>query len=655
MKDKRNNLGRSYILGAIILFCFLIHFLVHLANTITIQGFPLGFYLAAQLAPLLLAIITIWHIVSSCKSSTATEANCHSNQSAFSSGGGIASTLMSGAILIGIIGASAALGYDGLVFPLGLIGGLALAAFFLPVLEEKQATESHARHQNPFINFVASRFSSVPVTLLAIAVTCICLFLLVMAEITALEFLTSWLALPFEKLVRLGALVACIGVLAFFLPRSWIAFGQTCALILLLAGLTITSGFVASKLYGAPVPQMSYGHAISEITNLQQVMIENGRADPGAITPFVRPNTQFDPFNFYAIITCILLGVAALVQFCQQPPVKRASSWSGRSCLWGIIIALSVAITAPAVAAFTKVEIYRAISAGIPKKTLPAWIESRAESDVIGVCNVAADPEGEAPNACANSRPQLSLQDLKFPHHAAYFVAQEVAGVPQWTITTIVVMFCLAVIANAAALTQILLSVASTPQPQRPIKAETDSNDTTAPADTITSLTSRAVIIFVALSTASLAAVWLNQGIMTLFTWSLTLAAAGLFPILLIAQFWPRSNPKALVIGTALGVGLCAYYIVAPTYFAPTFLDQWSEYSNAPPWRLEYLQVLKEECQTAGARACALVDSNARSMANWWGIENEAAAILSLPVTFLVFGLLSLILPSRKTGEGLNQ
>jgi len=138
--------------------------------------------------------------------------------------------------------------------------------------------------------------------------------------------------------------------------------------------------------------------------------------------------------------------------------------------------------------------------------------------------------------------------------------------------------------------------------------------------------------------------------ILAMVAWAFSLAAAGLFPALVLGIWWKRANAPGAVAGIIAGFAVTTYYLVGTRYFAPSFYETWSFLSTATPAAIEKYNTLKQAwlSATPDAQAAAwkAFDTHAQSIANWWGVRNISAALFGLPVGFFVIWIVSLLTPA---------
>ena len=155
---------------------------------------------------------------------------------------------------------------------------------------------------------------------------------------------------------------------------------------------------------------------------------------------------------------------------------------------------------------------------------------------------------------------------------------------------------------------------------------------------------SRVLLVVVAIAAAYVASTKPSD-ILAMVSWAFSLAAAGLFPALVLGVWWKRANSAGAVAGMIAGFGLCLYYLLGTRYGAIGFYEMWSGISNATPEAAAKYAELKAAVASAApdaqAAALAALDKHAQTIANWWGMKNLSAAAFGLPVGFVVMIVVS--------------
>lgn len=161
---------------------------------------------------------------------------------------------------------------------------------------------------------------------------------------------------------------------------------------------------------------------------------------------------------------------------------------------------------------------------------------------------------------------------------------------------------------------------------------------------------SRILLFFVAVAAAYVASTK-PADILSMVAWAFSLAAAGIFPALVLGVWWKRANTAGCIVGMILGFGACLYYLVGTRYFAVSFHEMWSWLGTASKAQLDTYATLKQAWMSASgdaakAAAWTRLDAHAQTIASWWGVRNISAALFGLPVGFVSIWLVSLLTPA---------
>ena len=88
--------------------------------------------------------------------------------------------------------------------------------------------------------------------------------------------------------------------------------------------------------------------------------------------PHIKPFTTYDPLNYFALIFCLMVGTASLphilMRYFTTPSVRDARS----SVAWSLFFIFLLYFSAPAYAAFSKLEVFTLVNSGTKLGDLPA-------------------------------------------------------------------------------------------------------------------------------------------------------------------------------------------------------------------------------------------------------------------------------------------
>jgi cation/acetate symporter len=562
---------------------------------------------------------------------------------AFYNGMATGADWMSAASFVGMAGTLYALGYDGLAFVLGWTGGYVLVAILIaPYLRKFGA------YTVP--DFLAERYGGWFPRLLGVIVLICCSFTYVTAQIYGTGIIASrFLGLDFQIAVYAGLIgILLCSMLGGMRAVTWTQVAQY--IVLIIAYLTPVV-ILATQKYGLPIPQLAYGQALQDITAREGQLIAQGLADVKTLKPHATPFQTYDMLNYFGLILCLMVGTASLphilMRYFTTPSVREAR----QSVAWSLFFIFLLYFTAPAYAAFAKLEIYNNVI-GKPIADLPAWIYTYGNLGLVKVCGVAASSVEAVRDACGKLMQHagdittfthnLRHQDLAIDNDVIVISTPEIAGMP-YVIAGLVAAGGLAAALSTA--DGLLLAIANALSHDIYYKMI----DRNAPTSRRL-IVARILLVLVAIAAAYTASTKPSD-ILSMVAWAFSLAAAGLFPALVMGVWSKRANGYGASIGMIVGFGLCLYYLVGSRYFASSFYETWSFLSSASADAITKYNELKSAWQSAApgdaqTAAWAAFDKHAQTMANWWGVRNISAALFSLPLGFIVIWLVSRLTPA---------
>jgi cation/acetate symporter len=307
---------------------------------------------------------------------------------------------------------------------------------------------------------------------------------------------------------------------------------------------------------------------------------------------------------------------------------------------WSLLFIFMLYFTAPAYAAFAKLEVYQEVI-GRAIADLPQWIYSYGKVGLINVCGAQAVDPAAVAAACqkiANHAGILRFGDFAIQADAIVISTPEIAGLP-YVVSGLVAAGGLAAALSTA--DGLLLAIANALSHDVYYKM-IDKNAPTARRLTI----ARILLVGVAVLAAYTAS-FRPADIVAMVAWAFSLAAAGIFPALVMGIWWKRTSTVAALTGMAIGFGLCLYYLVGTRYYAGSFYETWSFLSSATSAQAAKYAELKAAWLAAPDNAAAwkAYDTFAQGIANWFGVKNISAALFSLPLGFLIIWAVSLVTP----------
>jgi cation/acetate symporter len=547
---------------------------------------------------------------------------------------------MSAASFVGMAGTLFLLGYDGLAWVLGWTGGYVLVSVLIgPYLRKFGA------YTVP--DFLAFRFGGNFARFLGVIVLVCCSFTYVTAQVYGTGIIASrFLGMPFEIAVFAGlAGILLCSMLGGMRAVTWTQIAQY--IVLIIAYLTPIV-ILSTARYGIPIPQLTYGSAIAEITAREGQMVKDGLSvlctaascPAGALKPHIEPFINYTPLNFFGIIFCMMVGTASLphilMRYFTTPSVREAR----QSVAWSLFFIFLLYFSAPAYAAFSKLEVYTNII-GRDITQLRPWLFTWGELGLIQVCGknaVNLDAAVAACKALAGHPGVLRLQDFAINTDVIVLSTPEIAGLP-YVISGLVAAGGLAAALSTA--DGLLLAIANALSHDIYYKM-IDPN-----APTIRRLTvARVLLLLVAVVAAYLASTK-PADILAMVGWAFSLAMAGNFPALVMGIWWKRTTTTGAICGIIAGFGLCLFYLLVSRYFPGFGVKYVGMTSLLNP--VTGMPVIPDLAKAMAApNAMEIWPALSHPLANkvgWFNLNNIAAGLLGMPVGFLVIYVVSLMTP----------
>ncbi|MGJ9413245.1 sodium:solute symporter family protein [Aeromicrobium sp. CF4.19] len=290
-------------------------------------------------------------------------------------GAAIAADWMSAASFISMAGIIALgyNGYSGSVFLMGWTGGYVLLALLLAPYLRK-----FGRFTLP--EFVGDRYSETA-RLVAVISAVVISFVYVAGQMGGVGLVfTRFLGVSPTVGVIIGmAIVFFYAVLGGMKGITWTQVAQYSVLII---AYLIPAVAISARATGMPLPQIGFGQILGDLDQLQRDF--GFEAYTEAFT-----DPAFGMQNMLLITAALMFGTAGLphviVRFYTAKSVRAARY----SAVWAIVFIGLLYVTAPSVAAFTKLEILETLN-DTAISSLPQWFTTWSDVDLI------TGPEGAA-------------------------------------------------------------------------------------------------------------------------------------------------------------------------------------------------------------------------------------------------------------------
>ncbi|MBN9278943.1 MAG: cation acetate symporter [Hyphomicrobium sp.] len=543
---------------------------------------------------------------------------------------------MSAASFVGMAGTLFLLGYDGLAWVLGWTGGYVLVSILVgPYLRKFGA------YTVP--DFMAFRFGGNFTRFLAVIVLVCCSFTYVTAQVFGTGIIASrFLGMDFTVAVYVGlAGILLCSMMGGMRAVTWTQIAQY--IVLIVAYLTPII-ILSTQKYGLPLPQFTYGQAIADITAREQEMLRTGLATAAGLKPHIEPFINYSPLNYFGIIFCMMCGTASLphilMRYFTTPSVREAR----QSVAWSLFFIFLLYFSAPAYAAFSKLEVYTNII-GRDVTALRPWLFTWGELGLIQICGknaVNLDAAIAACKAIAGHPGVVRLQDFVINTDVIVLSTPEIAGLP-YVISGLVAAGGLAAALSTA--DGLLLAIANALSHDIYYKM-LDPN-----APTFRRLLVARILLLVVAVAAAYTASHRPADILAMVGWAFSLAMAGNFPALVLGIWWKRATTLGAICGIIAGFGLCVFYLVVTRYFPGHGVTYFGMTSLLNPVTgAPIVDVAKAmAAPNAFDTWVALTGPNAHPLANrvgWFNLNNINCGLLGMPLGFLVIYVVSLVTPA---------
>ena len=435
----------------------------------------------------------------------------------------IAADWMSAATFISLAGTLWLLGYEGLAYIMGWTGGYVLLVLLLAPYVRKFG-------QYTIPDLIGARFASHGARVTSAIMATLVSFVYLTAQVTGVGLIMSrFLGVNFllGVLIGLGAVLFC-SFLGGMKAVTWTQVVQ--GIILILAYLTPVV-WLSLQDTGLPLPQLVYGAALEQVGRLE--------AGLGITNAYTTPFNDWTPWHFLALTLCLMCGTAGLphilMRFYTTPTVRQAR----RSVSWALVFITLVYLTIPAYAAFSRWEILKNV-VGQPVTGLPEWAVNWANQGLLQF----ADTNGDG---------RLGYEELQIHPDLVVLATPEIVHLPHTIAALVAAGGLAAALSTADGLLMVITSVAAHDV------YYTTFNRRASPRRRLQ--VGRIALLLVAVA-ASLTAVRRLGIIVELVAWAFSLAAATIFPALVLSIFWKRANRQGVIAGMLAGFTVTLAYIV---------------------------------------------------------------------------------------------
>ncbi len=501
---------------------------------------------------------------------------------------------MSAASFISMAGLIAFLGYDGSVYLMGWTGGYVLLALLLAPYLRK-----FGKFTVP--EFIGDRYYSQTARLVAVVCLLFISFTYVAGQMRGVGIVFSRFL---EVEVGTGLLIGMgiVFVYAVLGGMKGITYTQVAQYCVLIFAYTVPAVFIAIAITGQPIPQLAFGsklatepvYLLDKLDGLAAALGFNAYTDGSKST-----------LDVACITAALMVGTAGLphviVRFFTVPKVRDARRSAGYALLFIAILYT----TAPAVGAMARLNLIETLqpgAVGAPAGNLayaerPRWFKTWEATGLLQFEDKNSDGRIQFYN---DSNPAFAARaagfgwrgnELEVDRDIMVLANPEIAGLPNWVIALVAAGGIAAALSTAAGLLLVISAAVSHDVIKGVLKP-----DISEQRELLAGRVSAAVAIGVAGYLGYDPPGFVAQVVAFAFG----LAAASLFPAILLGIFSKRMNKQGAIAGMLTGLTFTAGYII---WFKGVFISPLAD--NIPD--------------------------------NWWfGISPEGIGTLGMALNFIV-------------------
>ena len=465
---------------------------------------------------------------------------------------------MSAASFISMAGLIAFTGYGGSVFLMGWTGGYVLLALLLAPYLRK-----FGKFTVP--EFIGERFYSQTARLVAV----ICLIL---ASVTYVIGQMKGIGVAFSRFLEtsyeMGLFIGMgiVFVYAVLGGMKGITYTQIAQYVVLIFAYTIPAVFISMNLTGNPIPQlgligtMADGSGMDMMAKLDQVVTDLGFAQ-------YSEQVMGSKLNMFVYTLSLMIGTAGLphviIRFFTVPKVKDARSSAG----WALVFIAILYTTAPAVGSMARLNLMNTIQTGpvgevtanVEYAKVPDWFRKWEATGLLqyedkngdGRIQYYNDKNAEMAKK-AESYGWKGNEMVKVDNDIMVLANPEIARLPNWVIAIVVAGGLAAALSTAAGL---LLAIASAVS-HDVIKGMINPNISEKSellASRVSMVGAIALAGYFGLHPPGFAA-----GTVAI---AFGLAAASIFPVLMMGIFNKKVNRAGAIWGMISGIGITLLYV----------------------------------------------------------------------------------------------
>ncbi|WP_353497326.1 sodium:solute symporter family protein [Vibrio chaetopteri] len=445
---------------------------------------------------------------------------------------------MSAASFISMAGIISFIGYDGAVYLMGWTGGYVLLALCLAPYLRK-----FGKFTVP--DFIGDRYYSKTARMVAVFCAIFVSFTYVAGQMRGVGVVFSRFL---EVDINLGIVIgmAIVFFYAVMGGMKGITYTQVAQYCVLIFAFLVPAVFTSLMMTGSVFPQVGFG---STVTGSETYLLDklDGLTEELGFTAYTDGSKSM--VDVFFICAALMVGTAGLphviIRFFTVPRVKDARISAG----WALVFISLLYTTAPAVAAFARVNMIDTINGpdmkGVQATEAPSWYKNWESTGLVSW----EDKNGDGRMFYSGDE----RNEMKINRDIIVLASPELAQLPNWVVALLAAGGLAAALSTAAGLLLVISTAVSHDLLKKGFKPD---------------MTDKQELMYARIGAAAavIGAGYLGINppgfVAQVVAFAFGLAAASFFPAIILGIFYKKMNKEGAIAGMLSGILFTAAYII---------------------------------------------------------------------------------------------
>lgn len=465
---------------------------------------------------------------------------------------------MSAASFLSMAGLIAFLGYGGSVYLMGWTGGYVLLALLLaPFLRE------FGKFTVP--DFVGERYYSKIARVIAVVCALMVSFTYIAGQMKGVGVaFSSFLGVPFNVGIFIGGLI--VFIYAVLGGMKGVTYTQVAQYVVLIFAYTVPAIFISIIVTNNPIPQLGFigniaGSDVPMLSKLNSVVTELGFKE--------YTSTTKSNIDIFCITAALMFGTAGLPHVIIRFFTVKSAKAARKSAGWALMFIALLYTVAPAVGAFARMNFIDTVNEATyignsenfeerrseilseGGKPIPGWYKDWENTGLLDFNDLNQDGiiQYRGPDSKDNIKNEI------VPNRDIFVLANpQIANLPYWVIGLVVAGGLAAALSTAAGLLMVISSAIS-----HDLLKNTFYPNMSERSELLIARTSAFLAILLSAFIGAFASSLPFVAQVVAFAFGI--AAASLFPVVVLGIFWKRMNKEGAIVSMLTGLITTVGYI----------------------------------------------------------------------------------------------